>query len=363
MPGRRAGRIRNAHAAEAWRMPAEHSLSTAPAGPSRAALATLWAGVAFSLGATVLTWAVDRYWLQVPVLAPDRPGMWYEWQRLEPTAWSRASAWIGYLLHQVSIWGLIWWAQRERPAYSGRLHRFNLIALAANAFFILLHLVQTALWYDGLAQDVHEATAQWSVILLLMVIVVLENQRRGLVFGAPVAFVTASAGAFRRYHGYYFAWATIYTFWYHPMIGTSGHLAGFLYMFLMLLQGSLFFTRAHTNRYWMVTQELAVAAHGALVAWMQAGAWEMFLCGFLGMFVITQMHGLGWSRSVRWGAGVGYVGLVALLYRDRPGEALLVPGIPATIIPGAVILSLVALALQRALLFTSQRNRSVTNQA
>lgn len=344
-------------------MSAHQPLTREPAASSRAALIALWTGIVFSIGITVLTWVVDRYWLEVPVLAPDRPGMWYEWQRLEPTAWSRASAWICYVLHQATIWGLIAWARHERPACSGRLHRFNWLALAANGLFVTLHLVQTALWYDGLAQDVHEATAQWSVILLLMVIVVMENQRRGLAFGAPVAFVTASAGVFRRYHGYYFAWATIYTFWYHPMIGTSGHLAGFLYMFLMLLQGSLFFTRAHTNRYWMVTQELAVAAHGALVAWMQAGAWEMFLCGFLGMFVITQMHGLGWSRSVRWGAGLGYVGLVALLYGDRPSEALLVPGIPATIIPGAVVLSLIVLALQRVLLFRSYRNQSVTNQA
>jgi hypothetical protein len=344
-------------------MAADSSLTTVPPDPSRAAVAALWAGIAFSLGVTVLTWVLDRVWLEVPVLAPDRPGMWYEWQRLEPTAWSRASAWIGYLLHQVTIWGLIWWAQRERPDYTGGLHRFNWIALAANAFFIVLHLVQTALWYDGLAQDVHEATAQWSVILLLMAVVVMENQRRGLVFGRPVGFVTESAGAIRRYHGYYFAWATIYTFWYHPMIGTSGHLAGFLYMFLMLLQGSLFFTRAHTNRYWMVTQELAVAAHGALVAWMQAGAWEMFLCGFLGMFVITQMHGLGWSRAVRWVVGVGYVGLVAFLYSDQAGRALLVLGIPATIIPGALVLSLTVLVLQRWLLRRSDRNQVVTAKA
>jgi hypothetical protein len=134
-------------------------------------------------------------------------------------------------------------------------------------------------------------------------------------------------------------------------------------MFLMLLQGSLFFTRAHTNRYWMVTQELAVAAHGALVAWMQAGAWEMFLCGFLGVFVITQMHGLGWSRAVRWAVGLGYVALVAYLYSDQAARALLVLGIPATIIPGAVVLSLIVLGLQRLLLRRSDRNQALTARA
>ena len=39
----------------------------------------------------------------------------------------------------------------------------------------------------------------------------------------------------RKYHGYYFAWAIIYTFWYHPMEITGGHLLGFFYMFLLLL--------------------------------------------------------------------------------------------------------------------------------
>jgi hypothetical protein len=68
-------------------------------------------------------------------------------------------------------------------------------------------------------------------------------------------------------------------------------------MFLLLLQGSLFFTRIHTNRWWTVTQEVLVLAHGALVAVMQGNNfWRMF--GFWGMFVITQMHGLGLSRRV-----------------------------------------------------------------
>jgi hypothetical protein len=72
-------------------------------------------------------------------------------------------------------------------------------------------------------------------------------------------------------------------------------------MFLLLLQGSLFFTRIHTNRWWTVAQEVIVLAHGALVAIMQGNQmWRMFAFGFGGVFVITQMHGLGLSRRVRW---------------------------------------------------------------
>jgi hypothetical protein len=30
----------------------------------------------------------------------------------------------------------------------------------------------------------------------------------------------------RKYHGYFFSWAVIYTFWYHPMENTYGHALG-----------------------------------------------------------------------------------------------------------------------------------------
>jgi hypothetical protein len=88
---------------------------------------------------------------------------------------------------------------------------------------------------------------------------------------------------------------TVWT--HHPMVNTSGHLIGFLYMFLLLVQGSLFFTRSHVNRWWTLTLELSVAVHGTLVAVMSTGPnrlWPMFLFGFLAIFVITQMHGSGY---------------------------------------------------------------------
>ena len=134
----------------------------------------------------------------------------------------------------------------------------------------------------------------------------------------------------RRYHGYYFAWAIVYTFWYHPMEATSGHLIGFLYLFLLLLQGSLFLTRAHVNRWWTLALEVAVLAHGTLVAIMQGeGMWPMFAFGFGGIFVITQMHGLSWSRPVRALVLAAYVAGVLAVYGPlgwgRLSEVLRIP--------------------------------------
>ena len=129
-----------------------------------------------------------------------------------------------YLLHQVSFWALIAYAQRtagrNRPHYSNSLRSVNYLALGVNGFFIRLHLVQTHLWYDGLAQDVSTWSALGSVVVMLVWVLLMENPRRGLFFGKKIGFPRRLTEAARRYHGYYFAWAIIYTFWYHPMEAT-----------------------------------------------------------------------------------------------------------------------------------------------
>jgi hypothetical protein len=226
----------------------------------------------------------------------------YRWQLADPTFWSHATAWSGYVLHQLTAWGCIAYAQRSGLRYTTELKRVNWIALAGAAFFVLLHFAQTHLFYDGLAQDVPEWTPMWSVILLLLIVVLMENRRRGILLGRSWGGFVAEAGdVARRYHGYYFAWAAVYTFWYHPMVFTSGHALGFLYMFLLLVQGSLFFTRAHTNRWWTLTLEMLVIVHGVMVATMNAdGNWHMFGFGLAGIFVMTQAFGLGWKRSTNW---------------------------------------------------------------
>ena len=190
--------------------------------------------------------------------------------------------------------------------------------LAANAFFILLHFVQTHIWYDGLAQDVSIFSSQGSVIVLLVWVLLMENPRRGLFFGKKAPISKEIVRVARKYHGYFFAWAPIYTFWYHPMVSTPGHLFGFFYMFLLLLQGSLFFTRIHLNRWWMLTQELTVMAHGTMVAIIQGnGLWPMFFFGFGGMFIITQMHGLSLSIRSRWLILAAYIAGALWVYSGR----------------------------------------------
>ncbi len=284
----------------------------------KSAFTALWVGIIFSFAFTGLIWVLGPYLPPIDFL-PDSGASWYYWKLPEPTFWSRATAWGGYLLHQVALWWLIFRAQSQKLKYTNGLHRVNVLALATNAFFIVLHLIQSHIWYDGLAQDVSIFSSQGSVILLLVMVLLMENQRRGLFFGKKIGFLKETGRVTRKYHGYIFAWAIIYTFWFHPMETTSGHLIGFLYTFFLLLQSSLFFTRAHLNRWWTFLLEVTVLIHGTLVAYLTQNSdiWPMFLFGFAALFIVTQMYGLGLQRWQRWAFIAAYVAAVLVVYSSR----------------------------------------------
>ena len=325
-------------------------VATRPKAP-RHDLVALWAGIAMSLFFTVLIW-----WLGPgldPVratLLPDSGASWYYWKLPMATWDSRLSAWGFYLLHQLAIWGLILVAQRAKgesatptatARYTTGLHWFNYAALGVNALFGFVHLAQTHIWYDGLAQDVSIWSSQWSVIIMLVLIVLMENQRRGLFFGYKAPLPKRAVQFIRHYHGYIFAWAIIYTYWYHPTETTNGHLLGFFYTFLLMVQGSLFFTRAHLNRWWTVSLEVLVLIHGVVVAMNQpSNMWPMFGFGFAGVLVLTQMHGLGLSRRVRLGLLALYIGGALAVYYDRGLDQLY----QITFIPVTYYLSVLAIA-------------------
>jgi len=284
---------------------------------SRQDITALMIGIFGSLAFVILIWFLGPK-LDSIQLAPDQGASWYYWKLPNPTFWTRATAWGFYLLHQFSFWGLIYYAQTKVKKYSTKMHLVNYAALAVNAFFILLRVLQTHLWYDGLAQDVSIWSSQISVIILLVWVLLMENRTRGIFFGKPAPLPKDLIRFARKYHGYFFAWATVYTFWYHPTIATSGHLIGFLYMFLLLLQGSLFFTRIHVNRWWMLFQEVAVLVHGTLVAIMQGNdMWPMFAFGFGGVFIVTQMHGVKLSKWLRWTFLGTYIALALFVYNRR----------------------------------------------
>lgn len=283
----------------------------------RSDLLALWGGVIFSFVFTGIIWLAGRWLADVPHW-PDTGASWYFWRLQETTTIARVTAWGFYLLNQVAAWALIYYAQTRVKKFTPGLQKINVIALAGTAFFILLHFAQTHLWYGGLAEDVSIWSSQVSVIIMLVLILLMENQRRGLFWGKKAPLGRDIVGFVRRNHGYIFAWATIYTFWYHPMENTSGHLIGFLYTFMLMLQGALLYTRVHMNRVWNVALELMVLFHGTLVAVMQGnGMWPMFFFGFAGIFVITQMHGIGLPKWAKWLILGVFIALTRVVYNGQ----------------------------------------------
>ncbi len=276
----------------------------------------MWAGIIFAAVFTGIIYLLGPSLDGVrATLLPDQGPSWYYWKLPNPTFATHLSVWGLYLAHQISLWGLIWYAQTRVKKYTNGLHPVNIAALGVNALFVVLHLIQTHIWYDGLAQDVSIFSSQGSVILMLIWIMLMENNRRGVLAGKKLPIGKRVMQFARKYHGYVFAWAITYTFWYHPMETTNGHLMGFFYTFLLLLQGSLFLTRIHVNKWWTLAQEIIVLAHGTIVAIVQGNnLWPMFFFGFLGVFILVQMHGLGLPRRIKWLLFGGYAIAAAIVY-------------------------------------------------
>ncbi len=94
---------------------------------------------------------------------PDDP-LVYEWQLAEQTAGGQLTAWLGFAVHQLLIWGTIYCAQRHygKRDYSNTLRPVNLLALGINLIFVILHYLQTRFFYDAIAQGLPSWTAQFA---------------------------------------------------------------------------------------------------------------------------------------------------------------------------------------------------------
>ena len=248
-------------------------------------------------------------------LLPDTGAGWYFWKLPHPELWATLSMWVLYLGHQISVWWLIVKLKSQPRLPAGRIGRYNLLLLIVNAVFIALHLLQTALFYDALAQYVPVWSSQFSVIIMLVLMLILLNPRRGLFFGKRVALPPLGTAITQKVHGFYISWAVVYTFWFHPMEGTLGHLLGFFYLFLLMGQLSLARTSWHTKIGWLTFLEVFVALHGAVVAILaKNGMWPMFFFGFLMMFIVTQLYGILKNRVAIAGITASYVLLVLVTY-------------------------------------------------
>lgn len=272
---------------------------------------------------TIAMVLLTPYVTRVYPLLDDKGASWYFWKLPAPHRVVRISSWTGYILHQISIFTLFFAGRKTKPE-KGMVSKLNLMILGVNLLFVVLHQIQTVLWYDGLAQDVPVFTSQGSVIVMLVLVLYLMIPRRGLFFGKKFNPPQRLYRFIRQWHGLYICWALIYTFWFHPMEGNWGMVSGFMYMFLLFIQMSLFNTRVHFNAFWIVLLEGGVAIHGALITLYKeqldlmesstGNVWAMFLFGFLVMFIVTQMYTLKWRKSVYYIVSGIFILALCLVY-------------------------------------------------
>jgi hypothetical protein len=302
-------------------------------------------------------------------LLPDEGAAWYYWQLPEPNALARASAWILYALHQASLWYIAFRfrAEADHPDSASRL---NIAALAVNGVFALLHIAQTQLFYDGLAQDVPVWSSQVSVIVMLVIMLYTLAPRRGLILGIKPKFKARALAWVRSWHGFYISWAICYTFWFHPTEGDYGLLTGFLYMFFLFVQFSFAKTRWHVAIGWLTLLETMVAVHGPAIAIQKAmagnegdvagaGIWIMFASGFLFMLVFTGQYGFKLKPLARAAIFAAYAAAMIGLYAWRGfGRLFEISFIPVALYGGAIALAVIAGIVAR--LFPGAREAKLT---
>lgn len=216
----------------------------------------------------------------------------YPYRLVEPSAATKVIPWAAYLIHQFGQWYLLRAAQLARdrgeiswpkagtealPADNGELseeerraafqpNRYAQCMFALNMSMVFLKFVQSQVFYDGLASDVPEFSALYSVALWVLFAMIIEMPRRGL---APCLSLVSSwcidasfrvsqqrwaqpnwsfcrrIGLFfgyirsfqltgkmtlgqdfipfvRKYHGFAISFGTTYNFWYHPIEGSPG---------------------------------------------------------------------------------------------------------------------------------------------
>jgi len=253
----------------------------------------------------------------------DTGGSYYFWKFLpeDKSTIARLTAWGLFVLHFGTVLYFLK-KLKDNPKPKGEsISKYNYYLLFTNLVFIILHYFHTWIWYDALATDTPVWSSQGSVIIMLILILIMENSRRGLFFGKKMNFPKESVRFVMKNHGIYIALATIFTFWFHPMEFTWGHLFGFFYMYLLFIQMSLSRTKIHNNTWWKVTLEVTVLFHGTLVAFdTQNAPWAMFLFGFAIIFFVTQIYGLKQNKYTIMISQILFLIIVMVTYTGLIGE-------------------------------------------
>lgn len=251
---------------------------------------------------------------------PDQGALWYYWKLPVVTDLPRLTGWVLFISQLLITWYLAYKVNNSGPI-TNKLNKYNYAMLVSVAVFAVLHLIQTYFFYDSLAHDTPVWLSQISVIIMLVLMMILLNDKRGLFFGKRIPISRNIVEFVRKWHGMYIILAIVFTYWYHPMEPSLGHLIGFFYMFLLLIQVALANTTMHFNKYWVFALEFIVLIHGTAVAIMTGnGMWPMFASGFGFVTIVTYIYLLKLKKNWTLIFQLIYIVCVIIVYTGGLGS-------------------------------------------
>lgn len=224
---------------------------------------------------------------------------------------SAVTPWICYLLHQFGQFYIIYKAKKAKAVgllewtTASEWNPYATAMLKLNVGMIMLHYLQTQLFYDGLASTFPEISTLFAGVSSILVAFVFKVQRRGLIFGWTPEYgrelLYEFTTAMREYHGYFASFGIVLTFWHHCMESTYAHLTGFIHIFLLFWQSSLLYQNQHRNQYWALLLEMWILVHGSVVAYYQGyidGAlYLMFFTSFTLLFLMGPLYGIPFVKE------------------------------------------------------------------
>jgi len=293
---------------------------------------------------------------------PDQGFNWYYWQLPQIDNISRITGWSFFILHLIVTLFLAWKVGKVK--FSDTLSPWHIALFFSQIFFVILHFIQTAFWYDSLVHDTPVWLSQVSVIIMLVMMLIILNQKRGLFFGKKIPIPQSVTKFFIDIHGPYIILALVFTFWYHPMENTYGHLIGFFYMFMLFGQIIFANTKIHFNRIWVFLLEFTVLIHGTAIALQSKNIpsinaskdmWPMFAFGFGAIAIITQIYLLKLPKWALILLNLIYLSSVVLVYIggifsvrtfNQIGEIIYIPFIEYILVIVFIGLAIIILKLK-----------------
>ncbi len=205
---------------------------------------------------------------------------------------------IAAFVHYVGNAILIMLRRRDTVFKKVEFTTYNIMLLTFNLIMILSHIILSIKYFDMLAQDYPSYTAQATVVLMLIILLLIQNSKRGFIFGYKLKN-TRALNVLYKIHGPIFLFALVYTLWYHPFVATLGHLFGFMYMYLLFIQISFTHTKIHYDTRWVGLLEAFVLIHGFAVAYFisETNLVAMFVFGFGVMITSTIIYSFSKNKA------------------------------------------------------------------